>query len=70
MDLETGKTYEINHTRKGRFTARVTGQDDEWVDLEVVAGQAGAILSYNRADVGEPVTVRKSFITSAVLGAT
>jgi len=61
-----GSTYLISHTRKGRFFMRVTGQFDEWLSGVVVAGTAKAMLDYNVKEAGDEVTLRKSFITSAV----
>lgn len=61
-----GATYLISHTRKGRFFMRVTRQSDEWLSGVVVAGTAKAMLDYNVKEAGDEVTLRKSFITSAV----
>lgn len=60
MELQIGKEYVVNHSRKGTFSARVKGVDGEWADLEVTAGKAGAMCSYNEREPGEDVTVRLS----------
>ena len=57
---EEGKTYIVRHARKGMFTAKVCALNDEWADLEVVAGRADAMCAYNVAEKGETVTVRLS----------
>ena len=57
---EVGKTYTVRHSRKGTFKAIVRSVDEEWADLEVVAGRADAIMPDNRAEKGESVTVRLS----------
>lgn len=59
---EIGKTYNINHSRKGKFGIIVTGQCDTWLSGTVV-GTAGAMMEYNVKDDGESITVRKSLIT-------
>lgn len=64
---QVGATYLISHTRKGRFFMRVTGQSDECLNGIVVAGTAKAMLDYNVKEAGDEVTLRKSFITSAVV---
>lgn len=59
--VEVGKTYAVDHQRKGKFVLQVTDRDDEFVTGIVVEGKAKAMLRYNEADVGEEVTVRESF---------
>jgi hypothetical protein len=65
---EVGKTYIVNHSRKGRFTAKVHAINGEWADLEIVAGRADAMLPENRAGKGEGITVRLSFCTFTPTG--
>lgn len=62
-DIQAGKTYHINHSRKGKFTGTVTKFDDTWADVLIVMGRAKAMLAYNEANEGETVTVRRSFCT-------
>jgi hypothetical protein len=55
---EAGKKYDIRHSRKGTFTATVISVSDEWADCLITDGVADAILDYNRAGVGDAVTIR------------
>ena len=66
MTLENGKTYLVNHSRKGTFMFLVESQDDEWVTGTVTGGKASAMLDYNVKQCGEKITSRKSFIRTAV----
>lgn len=61
MELENGKTYLVNSTRKGTFAGRLLTHDDTWATFEITGGRAKAILSYNERDVGEEVTVRREW---------
>lgn len=61
QEISAGKTYRINHTRKGVFVARLTSVDDVWATGVVVSGKARAMLDYNEREVGEEVTIRRSF---------
>ena len=58
--MEKGKIYKINHSRKGEFSIRVTGEDSEWLHGIIVEGAADAILTNNIRNEGEAITVRKS----------
>lgn len=60
-DIQVGKTYKINSSRKGTFTARLTMVDDTWATGVIVSGKASAMLPYNEREEGEEVTVRRSF---------
>lgn len=64
--FEIGSIYNIVHSRKGNFEAKVLGQDSEWMTVEVTHGKAKAMMSYNVAEVGDEVTIRKSHIVSVV----
>jgi len=68
MELEAGKTYEICHSSKGKFTGTVVGivscEDGEWVKIEVIDGVASAMMDYNVAYKGDIITIRKSLIRS------
>ncbi len=66
MNLETGKTYLVSHIRKGTFAMRVNKQDDTWTYGVVAGGKADAVLDYNEKEVNEPITVRTSFLESAI----
>lgn len=61
--MEVGKTYRVNHQRKGTFVAEVKAFDSEWATLEIVSGEAAAKLEYNARYAGEELTVRRSFCT-------
>ncbi len=61
MAVEVGKTYAVDHQRKGKFVMQVTSRDDEFVTGIVVQGKAKAMMRYNEREVGEEVTVRESF---------
>jgi len=65
--FEAGKYYKVNHTRKGRFSIRVTLQDKEWLSGTIIEGVARALCDYNVRETGEAVTLRKSHITSSEL---
>jgi len=61
--LEIGKVYDLQHSRKGAFTLKVTGMDDEWTTGIIVEGKANAILPENEKFTGEKITVRTEFLT-------
>lgn len=61
--MEIGKTYLVNSSRKGTFTARLQRLDETWATLLITAGKASALLEYNERKKGEEVTVRRSFCT-------
>jgi len=65
LKLKDGETYLISAARKGTFMMKVESQCDEWVTGVVVGGETEAMLDYNKRYVGEEVTCRKSFISSA-----
>ena len=67
---QVGKTYRINHSRKGIFAGRIISAGDDWVSVEIVSGQAGAMLPENIAHTGEEITVRLSFATFTELETT
>ncbi len=62
-DLDIGKTYKVNSSRKGVFTGIVTQRCDTWATILVTHGKAKAMLDYNERGQGEEVTVRRSFCT-------
>jgi hypothetical protein len=63
MTIKVGKTYLVNSSRKGIFAMRVTQIDEEWATGIVTGGKAKAMLDYNEREIGEEVTVRRSFCT-------
>lgn len=65
MILEIGKTYLVSHSRKGRFTVKVTDQCDTWTTGIIVSGETQAMLDYNKSFEGEEVTFRSKWTNSA-----
>jgi len=55
-----GRTYDVKHDRKGSFRVLVTAINGEWIDALVVHGRANAMLAYNVAEEGDPITMRAS----------
>jgi len=66
MKLENGKTYLVNHSRKGTFAMRVNSQCETWVHCVVTGGTAKAFLTYNEAHKGDEIGLRISHLLSAV----
>lgn len=67
MKLDNGKTYLINHARKGTFVMKIETQDDIWAYGVIVGGKADALLDYNVKTAGDPITIPISFIRSAIV---
>jgi hypothetical protein len=63
--FEIGKIYEIDHSRKGRFSIRVEEQGEDYLEGVVVDGYAAAMMSYDVKEEGEKVRMRKSLINRA-----
>lgn len=63
MTLEIGKTYKINHSRKGVFEGKVVGFDDVWVQVLITSGYTQAILAHNERQRGDTISIRESFCT-------
>jgi len=65
MSIEVGKTYLIDHSRKGTFIAKLLKDDGTWLTVEIVKGRAHYISTMNvgRGVVGDVITIRKSFCT-------
>jgi hypothetical protein len=61
--FEIGKTYKIDHQRKGVFTIRVESQNEDTVTGIITSGFAGAMMAYNEKDIGDKISLRKSMIT-------
>jgi len=66
MNLENGKTYLVNHSRKGTFAMKVNSQCDTWAHGVVAGGKASAMLDYNEKFNGDDISVRISHLRSAV----
>ncbi len=58
--LQAGKTYLVDHVRKGQFSLRITEVGGDWVVGVVVAGTARHISSENVwvGGVGTKLTIR------------
>ena len=63
IELEIGRTFKVEHQRKGTFWLQVSGINDEWVTGIIVAGNPNMILKINERVEGDEITVRKSFLT-------
>lgn len=61
MTYEAGRTYDIDHSRKGRMTIAVTAVNGEWIKGTIVTGTA-KMLSVMNEDLGpgEELTFRDS----------
>lgn len=62
-DIEVGKTYIIEHCRKGTFVGKVSRIDHEWVDVVIVRGRPEFLAESNQQNglIGEKMTLRKNF---------
>jgi len=60
MTPEINRIYNVNHSRKGKFTMRVDSVTVDWAHGQVVDGTAKAMMNYNVKEAGDPITVRLS----------
>jgi len=60
---EIGKTYLVDHQRKGQFSIKVESQSDIWINGTIIAGTTKAMLSDNVREKGEKITIKKSLCT-------
>lgn len=62
MKLEVGKTYIVEHSRKGVFLGEIVKDGEYWATVKVVKGHANFISHMNQARgaVGDVFEVRKS----------
>lgn len=60
MTYEPGKTYQISHSRKGRFTVHVISVEGEWVHARIVEGVAKGLRKDVLAAEGESLAFRDS----------
>ena len=67
MEYENGKTYLIDHSRKGTFAMTITSQDPEWLNGIIAGGKAEAMLEENEKEFGDDITIRKTHVLDAVL---
>jgi hypothetical protein len=57
--IEAGATYSVDHSRKGKFVLRVTKIGDDFVEGEIVAGEAVMLSAYNEnGQPGDMLSVR------------
>ena len=61
MNIEVGKVYRVNHCRKGKFNFLVTGIHGEWIDGEIVEGEAKLMSRGGNARAGDAISFRESF---------
>ena len=62
QEIEVGRTYKVNHSRKGKFSLCVTKVDGEWVTGTITGGAAHFMTEDSRTS-GEDVTVRRCLST-------
>lgn len=62
MNIEVGKTYHVNHRRKGQFDLLVTKVDDEWVTGDITSGVARYLNRDHRMD-GDEITINADLAT-------
>jgi hypothetical protein len=60
MNPVIGVIYNVKHSRKGNFTMRATGFDEEWITGIIVDSTAKAMLDYNVKTSGDEITIRRS----------
>lgn len=61
-DLQAGKTYLINHDRKGTFMARIQSVNDGWVDAVVTGGKTTSKVGYNVKTSGESIRFKQALV--------
>ena len=59
--MEIGKTYKVNHERKGTFVGKLKTKGDEFLTFEIMEGQTTVNRPENEKHVGQDVIVRESF---------
>lgn len=62
-NLKLGKTYSINHRRKGIFIGKVKAVHGDTAEILITEGKAGAVCNYNEKEAGEIVKIRESLCT-------
>jgi hypothetical protein len=57
--LEPGATYKLDHSRKGKFVAKLLKINGEFADVEIVDGEAVMLSSWNEnGQPGDTLTLR------------
>ncbi len=64
-DLKIGTTYDVEHSRKGNFTLKVTHVGDEWIRGKIVSGRATLISEADYVS-GEMISVRRSLASFTI----
>ncbi|MCV6826037.1 MULTISPECIES: hypothetical protein [Halocynthiibacter] len=60
-DFEVGKTYEISHSRKGKFVAKIVSVETPWVHCRIVCGDAKMLSPLTRnKGAGDSLVFRDS----------
>lgn len=62
-ELIIGKTYEVNHSRKGKFNLELKHQCNTWASGIITNGFADSMLEENIKEQFEEITVRKELCT-------
>ena len=63
MSIKAGKTYNVDHVRKGKFVLHVTKTNEDWITGRLVNGEPTMLNILNAKNIGEEMTVRASFCT-------
>lgn len=65
VNIEVGKEYIVDHSRKGTFIGKVLSDDGEWAKVEIVKGKAHYMSTVNnmlgKGLIGDIITIKKSF---------
>jgi len=60
QDLEIGRIYNVNHSRKGKFQIELTHVDSEFLTGVILFGKASSIGFGAGYSKGDEITFRKS----------
>ncbi|GLS87715.1 hypothetical protein GCM10010873_26890 [Cypionkella aquatica] len=55
--FKVGKTYDIDHSRKGCLTVKILSLNDEWANSELISGRA-KMMTQGAPQAGETLTFR------------
>ena len=59
-NIEIGKTYAVNHRRKGLFKLKVLSLGNDFVTGNIVEGKTTCVLESNDKYEGEEITIKSS----------
>lgn len=65
MEFIVGKTYEIDHKRKGLFKITITETNEEFLSGVITEGTTKTMLAHNTRTAGDDISIRKSLIKTA-----